>query len=87
MYDIAKLEYLAADEEFVQQVRTLARDILTHGRVAPGATRHLGPLTCYGPRNAGSVLRLTTLDSWTSLDGELQVRRTQLLGRVETARV
>ena len=87
MYRIDKLEELACDEEFVQQLRTLARDILARGEVRPEMTRHIVPLATYGPDKAGAVLRLTMLDSWATLDEDLQLRRCEMLDQVEAARV
>ena len=54
-FDIATLEQLANDPQFVAQVRRLVRALIA---ADPQQAKRLLPLRAYGPEQPGSLLRL-----------------------------
>lgn len=87
MFDIAKLNDLAADDEFAALVRSLTAEILetTDERAVH---QHLLPLLGYGPDQAGSVLRFTWLVRSCPIHAPEPVSRLHhIMERIRTAAV
>jgi hypothetical protein len=83
MYDLNKLATIAADEDFVTEVRDVVAAVLPH---ATATARDLGPLLSYGPETSGSLLRIK--QAWKAadeLDATTIARLVSIEQRLETA--
>lgn len=65
-YSIAKLQQLAADEDFVLSVRELAGAL--YGAHAVRDSRNLAPLLHYGSQAHGVALRLMSIPRFADID-------------------
>jgi hypothetical protein len=88
MYEISKLEELAADEIYVTAVRSFTARLFAEGCVGldDGGVRHLQPLTRYGPACAGTALRLLSVPRFANLDDQLAGRWAVLVERVRSTK-
>ena len=84
MYEIRKLEHLAADDAFVATVHRTVRDLFAAEAVTDA--RNVGALLRYGPQHPGAALRLLHLWQWLNADQVSQEMAERLSSLAERVR-